>query len=290
MSEATQYTIERVISDRRRRLAHIILAEGGLWRSLPLGFAQRERLQGKSFTNSQLNDLADRAGEWDQQRKAKRAAKRSAWEEQKPVTGQVSDVRLYRGRAYVHMGGAPRASFSLDPELAKRENVVVGASIDVERLQNLESSDQLALAQAKIDDLASRRPRSEAEIRARLRKAGWNDQIVEQAITQSRQYGALNDQAFVDWFINARGIGDGKGWYQVSSELSFRFGIDRELIDAAAAKFATEESLATAVRRSRAGLDLTESRDQKRFIDRLARRGFNYAQARQVLDQSEQEE
>lgn len=289
MNNNDEYTIARVIIDRPRRLGHVILADGGLWRSLPLGFAQRERLVGKRLTNIELNDLLERSKEWQSERKAKKTERHEQWQQQKPTSGNVTDVRIHRGRAYIYLEGSRRSSFSLDPQLAEREGVEPGAQVDPVRLQTLEQEDQLLLAQNKIDDLTSRRPRSVAEMRTRLTRAGWGEQIAAQAIARAIDYGNLNDAAFVDWFIASRGAIDGKGWYHIQRELSYRFGIDPELIAAAASKFAGDEALTTAIRRASSGLNLAERNDQRRFTDRLARRGFSFAEARGAIERMKTE-
>jgi regulatory protein len=74
------------------------------------------------------------------------------------------------------------------------------------------------------------RPRSVAEVRRRLRSAGYRADLVEGAIARMGDLGVLDDEAFARAWIESRDRARPRGERALREELRLK-GIDRELID-----------------------------------------------------------
>jgi regulatory protein len=100
--------------------------------------------------------------------------------------------------------------------------------------------DDLRLERASIDDpevvlaaalrFLEARARSAAEVRRRLLRAGYREELVDGAIERLAELGVLDDEAFARAWVESRDRARPRGERALRSELAKK-GIDRQLTD-----------------------------------------------------------
>lgn len=137
-------------------------------------------------------------------------------------------------------------------------------------------------------DLALRylavRPRSEAEVRRRLLRAGHQDAAVEMVLARLREQGLVDDAAFAQYWLEQRRVFRPRGERLLKAELRQR-GIAHDLAVAATAAAAelegasAEEDAYRAARKRAlqlASAACEERTFKQRISQLLARRGFDW--------------
>ena len=124
----------------------------------------------------------------------------------------------------------------------------------------------------------AQRPRSEQEVRRRLRRAGVADDAEEAVISQLRQHALVDDTAFAEYWVEQRQTFKPRGARLLRAELR-QHGIAASAADAAAET--TEASaLDDAYRAAHKRARQLGSTDERAFKTRLgqflARRGFDW--------------
>jgi regulatory protein len=133
----------------------------------------------------------------------------------------------------------------------------------------------------------AQRPRSEYEVRQRLRRAGVEEALVEAVLAQLRQHRLIDDQAFAEYWVEQRQTFRPRGARLLRAELA-RLGVSRSSADEAAALLeGSAEDNAYRAARKRA-LKLVATTNQATFSARLsqwlARRGFDWDTIPPVVD------
>ncbi len=141
--------------------------------------------------------------------------------------------------------------------------------------------------------LLSFRPRSIAEISAKLRKycirRNFPDALYLEVIEDLKQQKFLDDESFVRWWKQQRQSSKPKGLHAIKMEL-LQKGIDKDLIepvlDEKTEEGASEYDLAIRVvnRKIDALKNLSAEKRKIKIRDMLARRGFDWETIRKVID------
>jgi regulatory protein len=187
-----------------------------------------------------------------------------------------------RGGARVNVFVDGRYAFSLERDLA--ELVRVGEPISDLRSAELLLEDEQARALEAALVFLSYRPRSEREVRDRLRRKEVPEPILEAVIARLRQLRYLDDEAFARYWVEQRQSHRPRGSRLLRLELG-RKGIARETsVEVLDQLDQDEDPVAAACRaaekRARA-LRLAEEREFTQKIGQfLLRRGFDYETAR----------
>ena len=187
-----------------------------------------------------------------------------------------------RRRVDVHLDGA--YAFSLSLELVVENGLAVGQEVAAARRRALEAEDGRRGAMAAALRLISMRPRSERDLRDRLRRRGFESVAADAAVARMRELGYLDDEAYARLFVESRQAATPRSRRALTFELS-RKGVDREQAGAAVEAVSDEEAAYEAAQRrlrSLRGLDLVTFR--RRLGAFLASRGFGYGVVRTTLD------
>jgi len=98
--------------------------------------------------------------------------------------------------------------------------------------------------------------------------------------------GLIDDEAFVDWWLEQRATFRPKGKKALMMELRFK-GIDRDLIERSLAEKIDEEGLAkkAALKKISSLRNLSLEIQREKLIGFLSRRGFNWTIIRKTLDE-----
>lgn len=150
----------------------------------------------------------------------------------------------------------------------------------------MKSSDDLKSADAAPEQqaretclrLLSRRPRSKAELRERLRTGGFEGRLIEEVLAGLEQAGLVDDEDFARSWIASRKAAGGTGRRKLRWELG-RKGVARELAERVLAEELDEETelrAAADLARKRLRAGTADPRELSRLRRYLLARGFGF--------------
>jgi len=178
-----------------------------------------------------------------------------------------------RQRIGVYVDGVMRLAVS--PQVAAA--LSVGQAVDDSLLSEIERRESVEAAVRRAGRLLSHRPRSEAELRATLRRAGTSPEAVEAALERLKGIGQVNDDLFAAAWLENRAAFRPRSALALRAELQ-RKGVARDVIDRALAEFSEDDAALQAARRAarrwRAESDTTVWRQH--LYGYLQRRGFGH--------------
>lgn len=105
-------------------------------------------------------------------------------------------------RVNVYLDG--EYAFSLLAEVALKEGLKKGQEISESRLEALTDTDRYQRCLNAAMRYLGYRPRSENEVRQRLKKHGFEDDFTEKAITRLKEQGLVDDVAFARFWKDNR--------------------------------------------------------------------------------------
>ncbi len=187
-------------------------------------------------------------------------------------------------RVNVFLGG--EFSFGLPALVAAQEGLHVGDRLSEEQIARLRALDEQAKAVGAAMNLLARRPRSEREVRDRLKRNGFPSETIDAAIEKLEGWRYVDDEAFARYWVENRDANKPRGRRLLEQELRFK-GVDRETIRQTIDETEIdEESAALQLGRSKlrtyGGLDPHVAR--RRLGAFLIRRGYGYDVVKPALD------
>ncbi|MEX1255168.1 MAG: regulatory protein RecX [Dehalococcoidia bacterium] len=187
-----------------------------------------------------------------------------------------------RRRVNVFVDGQFAVALSL--ELAAERDVRAGRSLTKDDITALAEEEARRGALQAALRLVARGPRSERELRDRLRRRGFAQPAVDAAAGRLQELGYLDDAAFARFWTETRQAGRPSSQRFVVSELR-RKGIAPETAQEATAEISDEEAAYDAAsRRLRSFQGLEYQRFRERLGAFLTRRGFGYDVARRTIE------
>ena len=153
----------------------------------------------------------------------------------------------------------------------------------IKNIQNFEKLFQKAIKFISI------RPRSQKEILSYLQKKSSKQKLQDLALKELKRLGLIDDQAFVDWWLEQRATFRPKGKRALKMELRVK-GIESELIELNLAEKVDEEDLAarSAHKKLTVLKNLPWEIQREKLISFLSRRGFNWSVIKKILDEIRQ--
>jgi regulatory protein len=181
-----------------------------------------------------------------------------------------------------------RAGLTLGEETLLRSGIQVGDALDEAAVAALLAADETSRATEAALVFLAQRPRSEREVRTRLRRGGYRDEAIAQVIARLHDWRYLDDVDFARRWVENRVTHRPRGQRLLQQELRQK-GIDaetaREVIAAAELdEAAAAEDLARHRLASYTGDDPAAVR--RRLSAYLARRGYDYDTIRRALEQT----
>jgi len=177
-------------------------------------------------------------------------------------------------------------SFALTvAQLADQKGVRVGAELTREQVDELKKLSKFTNQYLRIVNLIYARPRSEYEIRTKLRVKKLDPEEIEGLISRLTLDGYLNDQKFAKWWVSSRKNTRSISSLKLKSELAQK-GIKSDIVNEVIENNFDKEDELKALR------DLVEKKRGKYETDQklmtyLASKGFNYSQIKEVLGEEE---
>lgn len=165
---------------------------------------------------------------------------------------------------------------SLNVEVAVGENLKIGQEITPDYVRDLVKNTDLMQCLNAAYNFLSYRPRSEAEMRERLRRRGFEDSQIEIAINKLKEQKLLDDTAFAQFWKENRETFQPRSQRLTRLELRKK-GIADEIIDDVVEQIDDMDSAyQAALKRMQRFSRLDYETFSRRLSDYLKRRGFGF--------------
>lgn len=164
----------------------------------------------------------------------------------------------------------------------------VGQHLSDGEIEQLQATDLLERTYERAVRFLSYRPRSEAEVRRNLAQKQIEPAVIDLVLERLQQQSYLNDAEFARYWVENRGRFKPRGARALRYELRLK-GVDAAIIEEALVSLETG-SLAYEAARPQAErmANLAESDPaafKRRLLAYLMRRGFDYAEARDAVNE-----
>jgi len=167
-------------------------------------------------------------------------------------------------------------AFSLESVVALEAGLRPESDLSTEQFKKLEVANKLRLALSAAERLIAFRPRSEAELRQKLMRKGFTEDVIMQALDRLRLGGLVDDAAFARYWAENRAAFRPRGQRLVQAELRQK-GVASEVVQEATTNLDDAEGAYFAgLKKAR----LLHGYDYKEFSRKiggyLRRRGYDY--------------
>lgn len=214
-----------------------------------------------------------------------------------PTFGAISAIRQQARnpeRVNVFLDG--QYAFAVTREEAIGAGLKIGRELTVDEVARLRAGDLVSKAIESALRLLGVRPRSERELRDRLRRKEFDPETIDLALDRVRGWGYLDDAEFARRWVENRVQHRPRGERLIKQELRAK-GVDAATIDEVIEESEIDEraaALAVAEKAARRLQGLEPEVARRRLIGQLARRGFPFTVitpvVKQVLGEGEEDE
>jgi regulatory protein len=183
-----------------------------------------------------------------------------------------------------------RFAFSLEAEVAVKEGLKVGRELSEGNIEALARVDLFQRCLNASLNYLSYRPRSEAELRQRLHRRGFDGSNVAAVLAKLKEQGLINDLAFAEFWKDNRQSFRPRSQRLTKLELKQK-GVAEDIIDQAVAEINDEDSAyRAAVGKARTLPRADYHGFRRRLGEYLKRRGFGYGVITRTVERVWQEE
>jgi regulatory protein len=185
-----------------------------------------------------------------------------------------------KSRVNVYLDG--KFAFGLAKIVAAR--LALGQELDENDVARLKATDTVEQSYERALTFLGARPRSESEVRRRLREKGVEPGTIDEVVARLRRAGLVDDQAFASYWVENREAFRPRSTRALRAELKQKGVSDEVLSEALANTNDAEAAYTVAAKRARrlSGLEYQEFR--RKLGEFLARRGFNYDTIEPVVE------
>jgi regulatory protein len=187
-----------------------------------------------------------------------------------------------RRRVNVFVDG--ELALTVSPDLAMERRLRPGRTLSPGELASIADAEARRSAREAALRLLAYRPRSERELRDRLRRRGLPRPVVDDTVVRMRELGYLDDAAFARFWAETQQSARPRSRRLLASELRGR-GIAQEAANEATAGISDEEAAYSAAsRRARVFRELEYGPFRERLGRFLTQRGFTYEVSRRTIE------
>ena len=181
-------------------------------------------------------------------------------------------------------------AFSVEAEVAVKENLQVGQELSANQIESLARCDHFHRCLNAAAHYLSYRPRSEFEMRQRLQQHGFDSDSVETVIANLKEQGLVDDMAFAQFWKDNRESFSPRSQWLTKLELR-RKGIANDIIDQVVDSVDDAGSAYRAAVSKARSLPLSDYESfRRRLGEHLKRRGFSYPVINQTVERIWQEQ
>ena len=193
--------------------------------------------------------------------------------------------RRGRGEANIFLDGA--FAFSLRREVVEEQGLRLGQVLSNSQVEELEGAELLGRCLNAALRLLSYRPRSEAEIRARLSRR-FEGEIIGRVLLQLKARRMVDDAAFAQFWRENRESFSPRSKRLLKLELKQK-GVDHEVVDEVLEGIDDEENAYRAAQRRGRTLERDYETFRRKLGAFLGRRGFSYGVINRTIERLWQE-
>ncbi len=203
---------------------------------------------------------------------------------------KITALRVGRGRkrrVNVFLDG--KFAFSLEAEVVVKEGLHIGQELSAAQIEALTRADNFHRCLNVAAHYLSYRPRSEFELRERLRQRGFNGNSIDVVLAKLKEQGLMDDMAFAQFWRDNRESFNPRSQRLIRLELGQK-GVARDIIDQVVAAVDDEDSAYRAAQSKARNLPLSDYQlFQRRLGGYLRRRGFGYGVINHTVERLWQE-
>ena len=189
---------------------------------------------------------------------------------------KITAIRAGRDRQRVRVFLDGRFAFRLEAEVAAEEGLQVGQELSAGQVEVLSRADHCRRCFKDAVNFLSYRPRSESEIRERLKRHGFDGDSIEAVKTKLKEQGLVNDNAFAQFWKDNRESFSPRSQWLTRLELR-RKGVATDVIDQVVGEIDDADSAYHAALSKARSLPLSDYQGfRRRLGEYLKRRGFGY--------------
>ena len=204
---------------------------------------------------------------------------------------KITALRVSRGRrkrVNIFLDG--KFAFSLEAEVVAKEGLQVEQVLSADQIEALASADQFHRYLNAAVHYLNYRPRSESELRGRLRQRGFDGDTQEAVIAKLKEQGLVDDMAFAQFWKNDRQSFSPRSQWLTKLELK-RKGVANDIIDQVVNAIDDDDSAYRAALSKARSLPQSDYQGfRRRLGSYLQRRGFSYAVINHTVEQVWQEQ
>lgn len=199
----------------------------------------------------------------------------------------IETRKAQRNRVVVFLDGS--YAFSISSDLAAQMGLAAGQTLSASDIARIKDADQFERCMNSALTCLGPRPRSREELRARLKRGGFDTGTIQKVLHKLAQEGLIDDAAFARYWLQNRETFRPRSRRLLEAELR-RKGLDAETVTQAVSTVDESESALRAARKRAprlVGLSYPEFR--RRLGAYLRRRGFAFELIDQIIDQVREE-
>ena len=190
---------------------------------------------------------------------------------------KITALRIGRGRGKrVNVFLDSRFAFSLEAEVAAKEDLQIGQELSGSQVEALTRSDHFHRCLNAASLYLSYRPRSESEVRGRLQRRGFDGDCIEAVLGNLREQDLVDDVAFAQFWKENRESFSPRSQWLTKLELRQK-GVVSDIIDQVVDGIDDDDSAyRAALSKTRRWAMSDYQSFRRRLGEYLRRRGFNY--------------
>ena len=180
-------------------------------------------------------------------------------------------------------------AFSLEAEVAVKEGVRTEQALSEDEIEELKKADLFQRCLTAAFHFLSYRPRSEAELRQRLNRRGFDGDNVAAVLARLKERGLVDDLAFAQFWKDNRESFRPRSQWLTRLELRQK-GVSEEIIEQVATQVDDEDSAYRAALSKARRLPTADYDGFRRRLGQyLKRRGFGYGLIKPTVERVWQE-
>ena len=177
-----------------------------------------------------------------------------------------------------------RLAFTLATEVVVRQDLRVGQELTSDQIEALSNEERFHRCLNAANHYLSYRPRSEAEVKNRLQRHGFNGDSIEAALAKLKEQGLLGDVAFAQFWKDSRESFSPRSQWLTKLELRQK-GVVDEIIDQVVGVIDDTDNAYRAALSKARRLPLSDYQAfRRRLGEYLRRRGFSYGVINHTLE------
>jgi regulatory protein len=182
-----------------------------------------------------------------------------------------------------------KIALGLLTETALKEGLKVGEEVTESRLEALAVADRYQRCLNAAIRYLGYRPRSEAEIKQRLQRHGFDSECTEKALARLKEQGLVDDIAFARFWKENRETFSPRSQRMTKLELR-RKGLNSDIIEQVISEVDDKDSAYRAALSRAHRLSTSDYQTfRQRLGEYLGRRGFNYSVIKEITERVWQE-